>query len=253
MLSRYLCLLCLVSLTRFVSVAAFAEWMMKDFCHVEIAQGAVIMNAEAEVTTERSLTILRKIGGVHFVELTAKDGYVTGETLFVKLSDTAGQFVLDVVSKNAEFVDGGCPEAQRINMDNAPIVMPHGEFEGEDVRIQAAWALGHQKVRITPTVLLRPVGFKVAEESARDTKLRGDAPPAGNAALALAEPAIVAPPTNGSTDTITQSSLLDSVIGSLYSVLWYILGAALILLVFVIYRLNGRGGRRMRGSKLSYD
>jgi len=244
----FLLLLCLVSLTRFASVAGFAEWMMKDFCHVEITKGAVIMNAEAEVTTERSLTILRKVGGVHFVELTAKDGYVTGETLYVKLSDTEGQFVLDVVSKNAEFAGGGCPEAQRINVDYAAIVMPHGEFEGEDVRIQAAWALGHQKVRITPTVLLRPAGFKVPEsDSARDTKLRGDAPP-----VTLAEPAVAESVSNDA-NTIMQSSLLDSVIGSLYLVLWYILGAALLLFVFVVSRLNGQGGRKMRGSKLSYD
>jgi hypothetical protein len=249
----HLLLLCIVSLTSFVSVAGFAEWMMKDFCHVGIAEGAVIMNAEAEVTAERSLTILRKAGGAHFVELTAKDGYVTGETLYVKLSNTEGQFVLDVVSKNAEFVDGGCPEAQRINVDLAPIVMPHGEFEGEDVRIQAAWALGHQKVQITPTIVLRPVGFEVHEaDSPRDSKLRGDLPQPSVTQL-LAEPALLAPRIVDSATAIMQSSLLDSVIAILYSALWYIIGAALLLFVFVVYRLNGRGGRRMRGSKLSYD
>jgi hypothetical protein len=250
----HLLLLFLVSLTSFVSIAGFAEWMMKDFCHVSIAQGAVIMNAEAEVTAERSLTILRKAGGAHFVELTAKDGYVTGETLYVKLSNTEGQFVLDVLSKNAEFVDGGCPEAQRINVDLAPIVMPHGEFEGEDVRIQAAWALGHQKVQITPTIVLRPVGLEIREEdSPRDTtKLRGDMPQPSATQL-LAEPALMAPVVVDSTTAIMQSSLLDSVIAILYSALWYIIGAALLLFVFVVYRLNGRGGRRMRGSKLSYD
>ena len=206
------------------------------------------MNAEAEVTVERSLTILRKAGWAHFVELTAKDGYVTGETLYVKLSNTEGQFVLDVISKNAEFVDGGCPEAQRINVDLAPIVMPHGEFEGEDVRIQAAWALGHQKVQITPTVVLRPVGFEVLEhDSARDSKLRGEVP--RKSVTSLAEPSLLA----DSAAAIMQISLLDSVIAALYSALWYIIGAAFLLFVFVVYRLKGRGGRRMRGSKLSYD
>jgi hypothetical protein len=236
--------LCLIVSVCTSGVLGFAEWMMKDFCHLEIVEGAVIMNAEAEVSSERKLTILRKTGSIHYVELTEQDGYNPGETLHVMLTNTEGQFVLDVVSKNAEFVHGGCPEAQRVNINNAAIIMPHGRFEGEDVRIQAAWAMGHHKVKITPTVVIRPNKTQMAPSepprASKETKLRKETIPIADVA-----------------DDMEQDSKQNAVnfaMMTLSAKPWYIGGGLLFLLVvYVLFRLQNRGGRRLRGTKMSYD
>lgn len=228
--------------------AGFAEWMLKEFCHVNIEEGAVIMNEEAEATAERSISVLRIVGDGSFVVLKEKDTYGRGEQLHVKISDTEGQFVFDVITKNADFIDGGCEHGERSNKDNAVLVMPNHEDE-DAVSIQAAWALGHQKVQITSTVTL----FAEDSSGSADIKARNSSK----------DPALRAPSENsgsgsgsirvGSSDEEAPKSpgFFHGFMAILYSMFWYIIGAGALFLVFALYRLNTKGSRKMRGSKLS--
>ena len=220
--------LCLIAPT-----SGFAEWMLKEFCHIDIMVGAVIMNEEAELSLDRSLTVLRKVGDGRFVALAEKDSYIYGETLYVKLSDTEGQFVLDVSTKNAEFANGGCEHGQRTNKDNAALVMPSDEEEAEDVHIQGAWALGHQKVRITPTIILQP-----QDPSGHVPKLQL------HDSTDLHE---------GDSDSASTGFFMI-IVNGIYSLLWYIVGGLLLFVLFVLYRLQSKPGKKIfRTAKQSFD
>ena len=244
----HLCVLVLLILAS--PVAGFAQWMMKEFCHVDIMEGAMIMNEEAEVTADRSLFILRKVGDGKFVALKEKDTYIRGEQLIVKLSDTEGQFVFDVITKNADFVDGGCEYGERTDKNNAVLLMPHNEDE-DAVRIQAAWALGHQKVRITSTITLLAEGssgslqtikvYDSSKGSSHDLSVGGTG--SGSATTGVAS--------NNSEGASRSSRFFNSFVAVVYSMMWYIVGVAILFLVFALYRLNTKESRKMRGSKLS--
>lgn len=245
-------LLVLVLIMTLASVNSFAEWMMKDFCHVDIKDGAVIMNEEAEVSTQRTISVMRKLQDVHFVALTENDVYTPGESLYLQISSKEGQFVFDVITKNAELKNGGCEHGERYNKDMSELIMPNQPIEElEEVVVQAAWALGHEKVQITPSVVLKPSKNLNAEPA---TKQFHEAVLRSNSASAdAAEEAEGGDSTNtgtvrkGERGVAGASAENTSIIEILYTFLWWILGASLLFGFFAVYRLNSRKGKTMRG------
>ena len=131
-------------------VVGFATWMTKDFCHVRLEVGEVIMGDLAEESGDRTISLLR----VHKNGTETKvDGlyYEPGEQLVARLDDPSGQFVIESSVKGV--IEGGGCEGRRIATNEATLSMPIGNTT---VSVKAGWALGHAQVMITRPVSLTP-------------------------------------------------------------------------------------------------
>jgi hypothetical protein len=167
------------------------------------------------------------------------------------------QFVFDVITKNAEIRNGGCEHGERYNKDLAEIIMPDNKYEEpEDVLIQAAYAMGHQRVSITPTIVLKPhiegkprQGTQLYDENKNNNNNKNDE---NLRTTNNGKNRIGASSTNGDGDGDGDGNEF-SIINFVYSFLWWILGLSVVFGLFAIYGLNSRGGTKMRGSKLNYE
>ena len=124
--------------------------MTKDFCHVKMEVGEVIMGDLAKESTDRAISLTR----VHDngTETTMKEPYyVPGEKIVARINDTRGQFVIESSVKGV-IQEGGC-EGRRIATNDATMRMP---FDNLIVSVKAGWALGHAQVVITKPVSLIP-------------------------------------------------------------------------------------------------
>ena len=131
-------------------VDGFAVWMTKDFCHVNMEVGEVIMGDLVEESGARAISLLR----VHENGTeTRVDGpyYEHGDKLIARIDDSSGQFVIE--SSAGIFEGGGC-EGRRISSNDAILNMPSSG--NTTVSVKAGWALGHAQVMITKPVILMP-------------------------------------------------------------------------------------------------
>lgn len=146
-----------------VSVLSFAQWMTTDYCSRSLVVGQVIMNEEVIESTERSLTVLRGDQ-----ELSSGAAFVAGESLTIKISNSANEYVFDANS-GAQFVEGGCNGRRIANAPSASLVMP--STPSGPVRVLAAWAEGHSQVKLSvPFILNAPSSAAAAEVPAAAPK-----------------------------------------------------------------------------------
>lgn len=117
--------------------------------------GEIIMNAEVEISDERSVQVYRG------QELLANNSvYIPGEVLIVDISDKTGQYIFE--QHNSDFLSGGCEGKRFLGSakKQTKLIAPAEHSEDVDytapVTVIVAWAMSHETVKITRPFILQP-------------------------------------------------------------------------------------------------
>lgn len=134
--------------SQFEQTASFSQWMTTDYCDRPIKVGTLIMNEAAIESDEISLSVFR-----NEEQLEDNSKYSPGETLVVKINLSKNTVI---ETENAKFERGGCEGTRVVNKASANLLLPLGLEASNPVIIRAAWAEGHNTVKISKDFILVP-------------------------------------------------------------------------------------------------
>ena len=148
-LIAFACLVCVAN--------GFASWFAAEYCDTPLIAGEIIMNHEAEYSSERSVEIYR--GDTKLINGSA---YVPGEQLTAVLTgDDVGEMVFD--SNKGIFEFGGCGD-HRATASTSEITIP--KDASGPIKVSAGWAYSHNTVYIASTFVLKPASAAIIDGAA---------------------------------------------------------------------------------------